>query len=198
MKILVMGGTGTIGSAITELMRDDHEVITVGKNSGDLQADIEDKSSIEALFSKVGSVDAIISAAGAGMIAGFDDANDHPYDLVLKSKVMGQINLARVGVKHLSPGGTIILTSGQAARRPMPQTTAIAMGCAAIEAFVATAALELVNGQRINVVSPPFVKETMEQFGMDSSTGTPALTVADAYRAFVVSKDNGQVTQFAV
>lgn len=195
MKILVVGGTGIIGSAVASLMKEGHEVFTVGKTSGDYQADIESKESLYELFGNIGSVDAIISAAGDGILAGFAGDDDKPYDIVLTNKVMGQINLARVGLKNLNSGGSIILTSGRAATRPQPQTAAIAMGCAAIEAFVASAALEMENDQRINAVSPPIVQETMDKFGWEGDFGTPATTVAAAYRGLIEGDSNGQVAQ---
>lgn len=195
MKILVVGGTGIIGSAVADLMKEGHEVITVGRNSGDYQVDIESKESLNALFGTTGPVDAIISAAGNGIMAGFADLDDKPYDIVLENKVMGQINLARVGLRNLNSGGSITLTSGRAATQPQPQTAAIAMGCAAIESFVASAALEMKNDQRINAVSPPLVQETMDKFGWKGDYGTPASTVAAAYRGLIEGDFNGKTAQ---
>lgn len=74
----------------------------------------------------------------------------------------------------------------------MPNTAAIAMGVAAIDAFVATAALELPANKRINAVSPSMVKETMEQWGIDSSTGIPASDVARYYQASILGSANGE------
>ncbi len=75
----------------------------------------------------------------------------------------------------------------------MPNTTAIAMGVAAIDAFVATAALELPANKRINAVSPSMVKETMEQWGVDSSTGIPASDVARYYQASIQESASGEI-----
>ncbi|MCG7588561.1 SDR family oxidoreductase, partial [Photobacterium sp. OFAV2-7] len=112
---------------------------------------------------------------------------------VLNNKVMGQVNVVRLGLDYLNEGGSITLTSGQAANQPMPGTTAITMGVAAINAFVATAALELKDGKRINAVSPGMVKETMELWGIDSSTGIPAKDVATYYQASLDGQYKGIV-----
>jgi hypothetical protein len=54
MKAIVIG-TGTVGSAVKKALEEkEHEVATVGRNSGDYQADISDPNSLKALFSKVG------------------------------------------------------------------------------------------------------------------------------------------------
>ncbi len=52
MKTIVIG-TSTIGNAITTLFRDNgHDVIQVGRTSGDAQADLTDISSLRSLFAQ--------------------------------------------------------------------------------------------------------------------------------------------------
>lgn len=193
MKILAIGANGVIGKAVTTQLKSQHEVITVGYSKGDIRVDISDKNSIEALFQQVGEVDAIISMAGNGVMAPLQDMTDEGFNTVLNSKVMGQVNLVRIGLKYLKKGGSITLTSGQAANQPSPGTSAIAMGTAAINAFVRTAALELSQNQRVNAVSPSFVKETMELFGMDSTQGICANDVASYYQACIDGQGSGEV-----
>jgi len=192
MKILLVGANGIIGQAISNAL-ETHQVIRVGHHHGELKVDIEDQTSIRALFEQVGQVDAIISAAGNGSMGSLKTTTDAGYATVLNNKVMGQVNLVRIGAEYLSDNGSITLTSGQSSQNPMPGSLAIGMGCAAIEAFVRSAALELERGQRINVVSPGFVKETMEQLQMDSTHGVPAHSVAKVYRNSIVGGMNGML-----
>ncbi|EEA92249.1 short chain dehydrogenase [Pseudovibrio sp. JE062] len=193
MKTVVVGGTGLVGSEVAKLLGQEHEVITVGRSSGDMQADIEDKASLEALFEKIGAVDAIISVAGDGVFGGFDEEGDHAYERALQSKVMGQVNLTRVGHKYLNKGGSITLTSGAVAQHPMPNTAAIAIATAGVDAFVRTVALELADDKRINSLSLSLVKESAEKFGMDSTHCVPAAKVAEHYRDVLSSSGSGQV-----
>ncbi len=58
MKIIVVGGTGTIGREVVKLLSSSHEIVTVGYDDGDLQVDIASKDAIEGLFREVGSLDA--------------------------------------------------------------------------------------------------------------------------------------------
>ncbi|OLQ80572.1 short chain dehydrogenase [Photobacterium proteolyticum] len=193
MKILAIGANGVIGKAVVSHLQQAHQVIAVGHSQGDYTVDIESKDSIQSLFEKVGMVDAIISMAGNGQMGSLDEMRDSAFLEVLNNKVMGQVNVVRQGLDYLNEGGSITLTSGQAANHPMPGTTAIAMGVAAINAFVATAALELKDGKRINAVSPGMVKETMELCGIDSSTGIPAKDVATYYQASLDGQYKGIV-----
>lgn len=192
MKILIVGATGLIGGAVTDRLSPRHEIIKVGHRDGDLQVDLGSKSSIEALFNAAGPVDAVICTAGAAGFAPFQDLDDADYDLALSNKLMGQINLVRVGQDKLTEAGSFTLTAGILSREPMPGSVVISMANGALESFVRAAALELDRGLRVNAVSPIFVKETMEMMGMDPTNGLSAMDTAKAYEAAVEKSLNGE------
>ena len=106
---------------------------------------------------------------------------------------MGQVNLVRIGFSHITDRGSFTLTSGVLSQEPMPGSAAISLVNSGIEGFVRAAALEMPKGVRINVVSPPWVKETLEAMGRDSSSGMPTATVAKAYVESVEGAKNGVV-----
>ncbi|MEV0614027.1 hypothetical protein AB0I81_11950 [Nonomuraea sp. NPDC050404] len=54
------------------------------------------------------------------------------------------------------------------------------------------AAAELPRGLRINVISPGWIRETLEGLGMDGSTGTPVAEVAAAYVKAIEGTAQGQ------
>ncbi|RTZ17830.1 short chain dehydrogenase [Vibrio aquaticus] len=193
MKILAIGANGIIGQAVTRLFAQQHDVIEVGHSTGELTVDIEDSASIQSLFERVGSVDAIICMAGNGEMGSIAEMPNEGYQTVLSNKLMGQVNLVRFGLEYLNDGGSITLTSGQAANHPMPGTAAIAMGVAGVNAFVSVAALELDKGKRINAVSPAIVKETLEQWGVDSSHGIAANDVARFYQQSIDEGKTGHI-----
>lgn len=53
MKILVIGGTGTIGKRIVEHFSKDHQVLIASRSSKDYPINIADTKSIKALFKKI-------------------------------------------------------------------------------------------------------------------------------------------------
>ena len=191
MRIVLIGATGTIGRAVADALAKRHEVIRVGHRGGDFQVDLASKDSIERLFKQVGPFDALVSAAGDAAFGPLTDLKDEQFQLGLSNKLMGQVNLVRLGLAHVRDGGSITLTSGILAQHPMPGSAAVSLVNAGLEGFVRAAALEAPRGIRINVVSPPWVKETMEAMGMDSTPGLPAATVAEAYVESVEGKANG-------
>ena len=99
MKILIIGANGTIGKKVTTALIDKHEIIKVGKTSGDIQVDISDSASIEKMFKIAGKLDAIVCIAGDSKWDKFDNLSEDDFYIGIKSKLMGQVNLVRIGRK---------------------------------------------------------------------------------------------------
>ena len=192
MKILVIGATGTIGKNVVVSLQDNgHEVISAGHKDGDVKVDLGSKESIATMFQQTGQVDAVISTAGVANFAALSDLSDADFELALNNKLMGQVNLVRLGCEYVADGGSIVLTSGMLAHEPIPGSAAISMVNGALESFAKAAALELGKKVLVNVVSPIFVKETMEMMGMDSTHGLSAADTAKAYLASIQTKESG-------
>lgn len=191
MKILLIGATGTIGKAVSARLSGEHEVIAAGYSDGDVQVDLGRTESIQAMFEQVGKIDAVISTAGLANFAPLQALSDDDFQLALNNKLMGQLNLVRLGTEYINQGGSITLTSGVLSRKPMPGSASVSMVNGALESFVKAAALEL-DQLRLNVVAPVFVKETMAMMGMDTAGGVSAADTAIAYEAAVIGDMHGQ------
>lgn len=193
MKVIVVGATGTIGNEVAKaLAAKKHEVVSASRH-GDVRVDLENAASIRALFGAVHDADAVVCCAGNAAFKPLADLADADYELGLRSKLMGQVSLARIAMDHLRDRGSITLTAGVLAREPMPGGASISMINAGLEGFTRAAALEMPRGLRINVVSPPWVRETLIHLGMDPAIGQPASEVAKAYVAAVEGKQQGAV-----
>jgi NAD(P)-dependent dehydrogenase (short-subunit alcohol dehydrogenase family) len=76
MKVIVVG-IGTIGSAVGKVLKEHgHEVVSVGRKSGDYQADISDMASLKKLFANIGRFDAVANAAGDVFPGPFEQLTD--------------------------------------------------------------------------------------------------------------------------
>lgn len=193
MKIVLIGATGTIGTAVARALADRHELVRVSHSKGERRVDLAAKTSIERLMEDVQPFDAVISAAGQAAFKPFQELSDDDFQLSLSNKLMGQVNLARIGLRYIKEGGSFTLTSGVLARQPMPGSAAISLVNSGLEGFVLAAALERPRGIRVNIVSPPWVRETLHALGMDPSGGMPAADVARAYVHSLEGQGNGEI-----
>jgi|SRR6185369_1200637 len=196
MRIVVIGATGTIGKAVADALAGRHEVVRVARQGGDLQVDISSKESIIQFFEALGPFDALVSAAGETRFKPVEELSDEDFAFCLANKLMGQVNLVRAGLRHVRDGGSFTLTSGVLGLHPMRGSSAISLVNMGLEGFARAAALEAPRGIRVNVVSPPWLTETLEAMGSaraGASSGLPAVAVAKAYVESVESSRTGEV-----
>jgi NAD(P)-dependent dehydrogenase (short-subunit alcohol dehydrogenase family) len=151
--------------------------------------------SIEAMLESVGHVDAIVCIAGEAKWAAFDSMTEEDFYIGLKSKLMGQVNLVRIGQKYLNAGGSFTLTTGILADHPVDLTTSPAMVNGGIHSFVKAAALELTNGIRINVVSSGLVEDAIDKYEayFPGHNPIPMKKVINGYVKSVEGKGNGEI-----
>ncbi|MCO7462630.1 short chain dehydrogenase [Stenotrophomonas maltophilia] len=166
MKILLVGASGTLGQAVARQLGQQHQILTAGRNSGELRVDLTDDASVAELFARTGPVDAVISTAGKLHFGPLQDMTPEQFNIGLQDKLLGQVRLALTAQHHLSTGGSITLTSGIVSAQPIRDGANATSVNAALEGFVRAAALELLpRGLRINVVSPNVLIESMAAYG---------------------------------
>lgn len=195
MRVLLVGASGTIGRAVAAELGQRHEVIAAGRTSGDVQLDITDPASIRAVFETIGLVDAVVSTAGKVKFAPFEQMQAADYEIGLRDKLMGQVNLVLIGRTHVSEGGSFTLTTGVLDSDPIRQGTSASLVNGAINAFVMAAAIEMPRGLRINAVSPGVIEEAMKDYApwFRGFEPVPAARAAMAYAKSVEGAQTGRV-----
>ncbi|MGQ7960389.1 short chain dehydrogenase [Pseudomonas sp. SP16.1] len=195
MKIILVGASGTIGQAIDRELRERHDIVRVGRHSGELQVDISDPASIRRLFEQTGPFDALISAAGNAHFGALEELTAKEFAVGLDDKLMGQINLVLIGREFANDGASFTLTSGVLSEDPIRYGAAVSTVNAALDGFVRAAAIELPRGLRINGVSPTILEESLPAYGpyFRGFKAVPAATVALAYAKSAEGRQTGQV-----
>ena len=195
MRILIIGGNGTIGKTVVSHFIETNEVLIAGRTKGDVTVDIADSQSIKSMFKKTGKLDAIICIAGEAKWADFNDLTEADYYIGLKSKLMGQVNLVRIGKDYLNPNGSVTLSTGILADDPVVKTASASMVNGGIHSFVQAVALELENGIRVNVVSSGMVEDAYEKYKdyFPGHSPIPMNKVVNGYVRSVKGKGNGEI-----
>lgn len=194
MRILLIGASGTIGSAVREEFGARHEVITAGRKGADVIVDITSPESITAMYQEVGNVDAVVSTAGSTYFGPLTELTPENNELSIESKLKGQVNLVLLGHAYVNDHGSFTLTTGIIMDDPIVGGVSSAMVGGAIKAFVTAAAIEMPRGIRINNVSPNVVAESIGTYGpyFPGFDPVPASKVALAFRKSVEGAQTGQ------
>ncbi len=195
MKILIIGGHGTIGRKVSSYFSENHEVLIAGRSSGDFIIDLTDIESIRCVLASIPSLDSIICIAGEAKWDDFKDLTEEDYYIGIKSKLMGQVNLVRVGQDYLKSKGSITLSTGILADDPVAKTTSAAMVNGALHSFVKAVALEIENELRVNVVSLGVVEDAYEKYKRFFPGHNPVSMqkAINAYVRSVEGKGNGEI-----
>ncbi len=195
MKLIVVGGNGTIGSKVVEHFSGKHDIVIAGRGAGDIRVDIADTASIKKMYADVDDVDGVICVAGEAKWDYFDELTEEDFYIGLRSKLMGQVNLVRIGMQHLNDGGSFTLTTGILAEDPVAMTASAAMVNGGIHSFVKAVALELNRGLRINVVAAGMVDAAEEKYRdyFPGHNAVPMGRVVNGYVRSVEGRGNGEI-----
>ncbi|NNK87252.1 MAG: short chain dehydrogenase [Flavobacteriaceae bacterium] len=195
MKILIIGGQGTIGSKVKARLALTHDVISAGRSSGDITVDFSNSQSISQMFDSMGKVDAIVAIAGEAKWDKFDNLTEEDFYIGIRSKLMGQVNVVRIGKNFLSDGGSITLSTGILADDPVDMTSSAAMVNGAIHSFVKAVALELPRNIRINAVCSDLVEDSYEKYKVffPGNTPVPMHKIVDGYVKSIEGKITGRI-----
>ena len=164
MKIIVVGAAGAVGKTAVDALAPRHEIVKVGRTSGDIKTDIEDIDSIRAMYRQTGKVDAVISAVGHGHFGAVDEMTTEQFMQGINHKVLPQINLVLEGFDYINDGGSFTLTSGVLNRDPIRGGSCAAAANGALDGFVLGAAVDMPRGIRINCVSPEVLEVSREKY----------------------------------
>lgn len=195
MRIIVVGAGGDIGRAACRELQQRHEIVTVGRASGEHQVDVSDLNAVKSLYAGIGEFDAVVSCAGDVTFAPLSEMDQDKFMVGLRQKVMGQVNLVLAGLNVISDGGSFTLTSGVLDRDPIRMGSNAAAANGALTGFVTGAAIEMPRGLRLNVVSPGMLDVSEPRYGawFHGHKPVPSRDVGLAYAKCVEGALTGQL-----
>ena len=194
MKVLLVGASGLLGTAVGRALHGAAEVVTASRSDVN-QVDLTEPDSIAALYERVGPVDAVACTAGVTPYKPLTELARADYRAGLTDKLLGQIELVRQGIAQVADGGSFTLVSGVLAHDPIVTGSVAATVNGGVDAFVRAAAIELPRGLRINAVSATVFEEAWDAYG-DFFPGyrpVPVALVADAFVKSIRGAQTGQV-----
>jgi len=136
-KVVVIGGASGVGYAVAEAaLAEGAEVVVgssqtarieaaaakLGKGAKGVTVDVKDEASVEALFDAVGAYDHLVFTAGdwGHFFGATRDLDVEASKSRMEVRFWGSARAAKYGVRQLAKEGSITLTGGMLAHRPMP------------------------------------------------------------------------------
>jgi NAD(P)-dependent dehydrogenase (short-subunit alcohol dehydrogenase family) len=165
--VVVIGGSAGIGREITrQAMAQRADVTITGRDPERLAAsdhgdaktavlDAHDEAALDRFFSRLGSVDHIVSMVGDSMAGGFLTTTPETMRRILHSKFWTNWLIGRHAAATLRTGGSVTFTSGTGGRAQDVSASYVAnLG---IGALVAGLAHEMAPRHRVNAIAPTFM-----------------------------------------
>lgn len=195
MKIIIVGANGAVGQTVVNALGNRHEIIAVGRTSGDIQVDIENHESVRSMYKQVGKFDAVVSAIGHGHFGAVAEMTSDQFMKGINHKVLPQVNLVLEGIEFINDGGSFTLTSGVLNRDPISGGSCAAAANGAIDGFIVGAAVDMPRSIRINSVSPGLLQVSVDRYDGFFPGHEPVSSerVGLAYCKSVEGVINGQV-----
>jgi NAD(P)-dependent dehydrogenase (short-subunit alcohol dehydrogenase family) len=123
MRALVTGGTGRVGSAISERLRSEGwSVVAAGRADGDL-ADAEAAHTlVERAAEELGGLDLLVNAASEGFTPKpVDEVTEADWDAALGATAKGSFFVTQASARHLRESeGVVVMIEDVAAYQPWP------------------------------------------------------------------------------
>jgi pteridine reductase len=127
MRALVTGGTGRVGSAITEGLREaGWSVLGAGRAEGDVARPEQARALVERSVSELGGLDLLVNAAGEGFAPKSAlELTESDWDLAFGATAKGSFFVTQAAAPHLrESGGTVVMIEDVAAYQPWPSFAA--------------------------------------------------------------------------
>jgi NAD(P)-dependent dehydrogenase (short-subunit alcohol dehydrogenase family) len=168
--VLIVGGTSGIGLAVAgNVVRAGAQVTLVGRDRERLRlaadavggarqcvGDLHAPQAFDRLFESLPEIDHLVITAGTGSLKALRESSADDLTRAVQERLVGPLCVIRAALSRMHAAGSIVLTSGLLAERPIRTGAILAGAVAAIEAIVRSLALELAP-IRVNAVSPGLV-----------------------------------------
>jgi NAD(P)-dependent dehydrogenase (short-subunit alcohol dehydrogenase family) len=177
-RVVIVGGSSGIGLAVAqEAASEGAEVVIISSNAERVQeairsiggkargqvVDVSDEKAVESFFANHGAFDHLVFTAGDNLqLHELATTDLKQARRAFELRYWSALATIKYGSPKIRKGGSIVLTTGVAGRRPHSGWVIAASVCGTIEALTRALAIELAP-IRVNAVSPGVVRTNLWQ-----------------------------------
>jgi pteridine reductase len=166
MRVLVTGGTGRLGSAISgRLDRDGWSVFAAGRADGDVAQVEQARGLVATAVERLGGLDLLVNAAGEGFAPKpLEELDETDWDAAFGATAKGSFFVSQAAAPHLRASrGCIVMLEDVAGYQPWPSFAAHSAAKAAQAMLTRALARALAPEVRVCGVAPGPVAVEPEQ-----------------------------------
>ena len=212
-KIVILGGSGSIGSAIaTELINDGFDVTIIGRNFSTLEKIskelgcsfvVSDVTKTEELKNSLSicakDIFGLIYCVGSINIKSLSTAHENDYVESFKINTLGAVTAIKSTKDSLlKNNGSILLFSSVAAKQGFTNHTIISTAKGAVEGLTVSLAAELSPNVRVNCISPSLTESGMSRSIIANENVKKAIESFHAIPKIGHPKDHSKLAAFLV
>lgn len=189
-NVLIVGGSGGIGSALAKLLVKDGAAVTIAArdeqrlahianeiNVRTLALDARDADAVKAAVGGCGTISGVVNCAGSMLLKPAHLTKPDEFEEVFRANATTAFNVVRAAAPAMRGGGSIVLVSSCAARTGLANHEAIAAAKAAVEGLTrSTAATYASWNVRVNAVAPGLVRSPLTERITSSEAALAAST----------------------
>jgi len=177
-RVVIVGGSSGIGLAVAEKVallgaevvivsskaeRVQEAIKSIGGEARGQAVDVSDEKAVESFFTSLGAFDHLVFTAGDSLqLHELADTNLKQARHAFELRYWSALATVKYGSPQIRKGGSIVLTTGVAGRRPHSGWVIAASVCGTIEALTRALAIELAP-IRVNAVCPGVVRTNLWQ-----------------------------------
>jgi pteridine reductase len=166
VRALVTGGTGRVGSAIVERLRESGwDVVAAGRRDGDLSRADGARAVVDTAVAELGGLDLLVYAASDGFEPrALEDVREEDWERAVGATAKGALFAAQAAAPHLRAArGVIVMIEDVAAYQPWPSFAPHCAAKAAQAMLTRVLARALAPEVRVCGVAPGAVAVEPEQ-----------------------------------
>ncbi len=175
-RVVILGGSSGIGFAVAEQAasqgakviiassnaeRVEKAIESIGREAEGQAVDVSDERNVEGFFARLGAFDHLVFTAGDSLyLRDLAKTDLEQARRAFELRYWAALAAVKHGTPHIRKGGSIVLTTGTAGKRPQKGWVTAASICGTIEALTRALAVELAP-IRVNAVSPGVVRSNL-------------------------------------
>lgn len=171
MKVLVTGGSGTLGKKIVELfLNEGYEVIyTYYKNNVSINGakgiycDVSNEEDVKKIFLEIDNLDVIVNNAGISIDNTLEDKSSDEFRKVLDTNLVGVFNVIKYGSKKMKKGSIINIASTNGIDTGYELSMDYDASKAGVISLTHNMAKYLAPNIRVNCVAPGWINTNMNK-----------------------------------